>query len=169
MTDDAEAPKPAELYAKEVGRICERCDNAVTISSRHRYCLTCRIEAMNERVSRRARRALTEEELAKARERERRRRRPPNPDHDQKYGHVPRSYRKRWKSEVDAGRVKCARCGRPIVPGQLWDLGHIDGDSSRYAGPEHARSADCPMGGNRATAKRDRRAARELRNGNRSS
>lgn len=31
--------------------------------------------------------------------------------------------------------------------GQAWDLGHIDGDRLRYAGPEHRHSRDCGEGG----------------------
>jgi hypothetical protein len=38
---------------------------------------------------------------------------------------------------VAAGGVRCARCGFLIQPGEPWDLGHVDGDRSRYAGPEH--------------------------------
>jgi len=62
--------------------------------------------------------------------------------------------RERLKPLVLAGGVKCARCGLPILPGQAWDLGHDDQDRSRYTGPEHRFSRDCPAGGNRATAAR---------------
>lgn len=37
------------------------------------------------------------------------------------------------------GGVLCARCGEAIVPGTKWDLGHFDGDKSRYQGPEHVK------------------------------
>ena len=39
-----------------------------------------------------------------------------------------------WAS---GGVVLCARCAEPIPPGGRWDLGHVDGDRSRYNGPEH--------------------------------
>ena len=42
-----------------------------------------------------------------------------------------------WAPRVETGRVKCARCRRPIAPGAPWDLGHDDSDRSRYTGPEH--------------------------------
>ena len=45
---------------------------------------------------------------------------------------------------VERGEVNCWRCGRPIKPGQAWDLGHDDHDRTLYRGPEHARrSATC--------------------------
>jgi hypothetical protein len=33
----------------------------------------------------------------------------------------------------------CARCGRPMFVWMALDLGHTDGDPSRYHGLEHAR------------------------------
>jgi hypothetical protein len=39
---------------------------------------------------------------------------------------------------VAAGVVNCARCGEPIEPGTLWDLGHDDHDPRVHTGPEHA-------------------------------
>lgn len=49
---------------------------------------------------------------------------------------------------VATGTVRCARgadCRRAedgqgglIDPGEAWDLGHVDGDPTRYSGPEHA-------------------------------
>ena len=55
------------------------------------------------------------------------------------YGAEHKRLRKRWQLEVDAGLVACARCGRWIAPGSLWDLGHVDGSRTEYAGPEHRR------------------------------
>jgi hypothetical protein len=55
--------------------------------------------------------------------------------------------RKQIEPTVLAGRAKCVRCGERIRPGEPWDLGHVDGEPSRYAGPEHRRC-------NRATAGR---------------
>jgi hypothetical protein len=50
------------------------------------------------------------------------------------------------KPLVESGCVRCARCGELIAPGAKWDLGHVDGDPTRYSGPEH-------LGCNRATAR----------------
>ena len=38
---------------------------------------------------------------------------------------------------VNAGDATCWRCGRTIVPGTPWDVGHDDEDRSLYRGPEH--------------------------------
>jgi len=55
------------------------------------------------------------------------------------YGHRHQQERKRWAPLVESGQTVCARCRRPIVPGEPWDLGHVDGSKTRYAGPEHRR------------------------------
>ncbi len=55
------------------------------------------------------------------------------------YGAEHRKLRAAWQPRVAAGGVLCARCGRPIVPGTAWDLGHDDIDRSMYRGPEHRR------------------------------
>jgi hypothetical protein len=55
------------------------------------------------------------------------------------YGKEHEQRRKVWARSVNAGLVSCARCHLPIHPGEPWDLGHEDGDRSRYSGPEHAR------------------------------
>jgi hypothetical protein len=73
------------------------------------------------------------------------------------YGALHQRHRRMLAPLVAAGAANCARCGKPITPGQEWDLGHEDEDRSRYSGPEHRHSADCPEGGNRATAGRRRR------------
>ena len=63
------------------------------------------------------------------------------------YGWKHQKLRNRWAREVARREVECARCGEPIWPEEPWDLGHVDvdGDRSRYAGPEHRAC-------NRATA-----------------
>ena len=65
------------------------------------------------------------------------------------YGSKHQQLRAKLRPQVDAGLTNCWRCGRPIQPGQRWDLGHDDHDRTMYRGPEHARRVDCPAGGNR--------------------
>lgn len=67
------------------------------------------------------------------------------------YGWEHQQRRAAWAPRVDAGAVDCARCHRPIRPGEPWDLGHPDAHGSD-GGPEHRRC-------NRATA--GRRAAND--------
>jgi hypothetical protein len=57
------------------------------------------------------------------------------------YGTVHKRERRRWAPKVRAGGVCCWRCGDPILPGAVWDLGHVD-DAGRDRGfptraPEH--------------------------------
>src|SRR5262245_24631144 len=55
------------------------------------------------------------------------------------YGPPHRALRTEFARLVLAGGARCARCHELIRPGEAWDLGHVDGDRSRYAGPEHRR------------------------------
>ena len=53
------------------------------------------------------------------------------------YGTAHQQLRRQIARIVDAGQAHCVRCGKPIIPGTPWDLGHDDNDRSRYQGPEH--------------------------------
>jgi hypothetical protein len=53
------------------------------------------------------------------------------------YGQKHRRLRRSYERSIAAGKVRCARCQKLIVPGEPWDLGHTD-DRSRWTGPEHA-------------------------------
>lgn len=68
------------------------------------------------------------------------------------YDRAHRAQRAAWEPDVAAGRASCWRCGRPILPGQPWHLGHDDHDRSITRGPEHV---DCNLAAaGRATARR---------------
>ena len=62
------------------------------------------------------------------------------------YGPAHIRLREQWAPLVAAGRVNCARCGKPIPPRADWHLGHDDDDRTKYRGPEHAA---CNLGGPR--------------------
>ena len=54
------------------------------------------------------------------------------------YGSAHQRERAQWWNRMAAGeQVTCPRCGRPILPGQCWDLGHNDSRDA-WTGPEHA-------------------------------
>jgi hypothetical protein len=56
-----------------------------------------------------------------------------------RYGYAHRKLRKQWEPIVADGGVDCARCNEPIEPGTPWDLGHVAGSATEYAGPMHQR------------------------------
>jgi hypothetical protein len=129
LGDDAPRARAAPRTSLPVVRIfntpCVRCGLPVALP-RHRYCATCRQFAG---------RSTTPRSPAKR-------------AHDARvYGVRHKVIRERLRPSVEAGRVRCARCGELIAPGEPWDLGHVDGDPTRYAGPEHRAC-------NRATAGR---------------
>ena len=49
------------------------------------------------------------------------------------YGHEHQRIRKQFQALVFAGGARCVRCAQPISPTEPWDLGHVDGDRSRYS------------------------------------
>ena len=66
------------------------------------------------------------------------------------YGHGHRQIRRVWAVKVALGGVECARCGKPIEPGELFDLDHRD-DGFGYLGASHA---SCNRSTNRRTTSR---------------
>jgi hypothetical protein len=121
--------------------MCARCGTVPAISQRHRYCASCRdVVAREQRKVRgrsRSRGSATE----------------------RGYGTRHKQERAKWEPKVAAGGVVCARadCGRLILPGEPWHLGHVDEDRTRYAGPEHVK---CNCGTSKRANHRRSRAKR---------
>lgn len=58
-------------------------------------------------------------------------------EHNARYGYRHRAIRAALAPDVAAGLVDCARCRERIEPGTPWDLGHVEGSATEYAGPMH--------------------------------
>jgi hypothetical protein len=125
------------------------CDEPV-LSTRHWYCKQHREEMLDKRLRRPGSRPKSASVAAELRERHRVRSIEKRAHDAVVYGPAYRKVRKDYAATVDAGLVDCWRCGHRIEAGSKWHLGHVDGDPTRIAGPEHVRC-------NCATAKRDRR------------
>jgi hypothetical protein len=56
------------------------------------------------------------------------------------YGHRHRQLCASIQTQISNGEVvSCARCRRPIIQGQAWDLDHSDVNPGTYNGPTHQR------------------------------
>ena len=58
--------------------------------------------------------------------------------HNERYGVVHKTMRKRVALVVRTGKVECARCGELIDPSERWELDHRD-DGRGYLGASHQR------------------------------
>jgi hypothetical protein len=125
------------MVSKPRVRLC-RCGRP-TIRGRHHYCVVCQAAAYARPRQRSGRKQNTASTTVRG------------------YGAVHQALRKRWASRVVRGEVRCARCGRLIVPGTPWDLGHDDYDRSRYTGPEHRACNRATSGRRVETRVRSRR------------
>ena len=57
------------------------------------------------------------------------------------YDAAHRAARQEWGVRIAQGGVRCIRlaCGQPILPGDLWDLGHPSWHNGYRYGPEHRK------------------------------
>jgi hypothetical protein len=62
--------------------------------------------------------------------------------------------------KVVKGEAVCWRCGKPIVPGEPWELGHDD-EGTEHRGPEH-RYCNRSAAGKRTRERLRRRTSLEL-------
>jgi hypothetical protein len=76
------------------------------------------------------------------------------------YGSRHKKLREQPAKQVSAGTAVCWRCGRPILPGMPFDLGHSDVTPGAYAGLEHnfCNRSSGARKGNRMRRVRRRRA-----------
>ena len=77
------------------------------------------------------------------------------------YGTAHQAARRRWAKVIAGGRGFCARCGKPIAPGDPWDLGHDDSVPGKraYLGPE---CVDCNRSAGAKKGNAMRRARRAI-------
>lgn len=77
------------------------------------------------------------------------------------YGAAHQKVRKVWRQRIDAGECPpCGYCGRPILPGQFWDLGHPNDDRSQIPVPWH-RSENRRFGGSQTQRRRRKEKQRQ--------
>lgn len=81
-----------------------------------------------------------------------------------RYGWPHQKQRAAVAERVAAGTVTCARCGRPIRPGEPWDLDHDD-NGNGYLGPSHLRCNRATNRRGRVAARRGPRAGADVRDG----
>jgi hypothetical protein len=76
-----------------------------------------------------------------------------------RYGVQHKAQRELWERRIAMGGVECWRCGKPIVAGQKWHLGHDD-RGERHVGPE---CPGCNVKASNALRAEDARRWREQR------
>jgi hypothetical protein len=136
-------------------RYCTKC-RSETWHPNSPYCWRHSLEAEVERANRRRKAKLSPAAVERERERLRAREKTRPTAKERGYGADFVRRRRREAKVVKSGAAVCVRCSHPILPSQEFDLGHVDHDRTRIAGPEHRHKKDCPAGGNRATNREGR-------------